>query len=154
MRNQVELYRGAPPEFPLINGNYNRRFMYCPRTGELILGGNDVAQSSHAHEHGLSGAEAPYDDFVRGWVGFGGGYRYGVLHFAPPFRLEDVEDIAVFDRLYDTLLAFAANGASPKMVLRGAATDPNEVRWGDAYPDMFVTETEAKSEKLTRGRAR
>ena len=45
----------------------NRRFMYQPQTGTLILGyqykGNHLA-SSHADEHFKSGAAEPFDSFI------------------------------------------------------------------------------------------
>ena len=64
----------------------NRRFMYSPDSCELIIGeqykGNDLI-ASHAEEHGKAGAKAPFDNFIRGWIGTGKGYKDGVIHFAP-----------------------------------------------------------------------
>lgn len=52
----------------------NRRFMYCPNTGTLILGfelcGRDMSKS-HAIEHMLANVEEPFDSFIRGWIGTG-----------------------------------------------------------------------------------
>ena len=67
----------------------NRRFMYQPQTGTLILGyqykGNHLA-SSHADEHFKSGAAEPFDSFIRGWIGSGKSYPHGIIHFAPNIR--------------------------------------------------------------------
>ena len=72
----------------------NRRFMFSPQSGELILGrqykGNQL-YASHAEEHGKSGAKAPYDSFIRGWVGAGRQYPHGVIHFAPNVESANVE---------------------------------------------------------------
>ena len=65
----------------------NRRFMFSPQAGELILGrqyrGGQLYKS-HAEEHFDSGAKAPFDSFIRGWIGTGRDYPDGVIHFAPP----------------------------------------------------------------------
>lgn len=65
----------------------NRRFMYNPKTGILVLGYQYAATStmvsSHANELADAGITKGYDDFVRGWIGTGGDYPKGVIHFAP-----------------------------------------------------------------------
>ena len=97
----------------------NRRFMFSPQTGELILGkqyrGNTLFKS-HAEEHGKSGAKAPFDSFLRGWVGTGKDYKDGVIHFAPAIDAGNAEQ---FDRAFSTLEMFARNGANGKTVIRG-----------------------------------
>ena len=64
----------------------NRRFMYNPKTGILVLGYQYAATStmvsSHANELADAGITKGYDDFVRGWIGTGGDYPKGVIHFA------------------------------------------------------------------------
>jgi len=103
----------------------NRRFMFNPDTGTLILGfqcvGNvldngKILNASHAEEHGESGTQEPYDDFIRGWVGTGGKYRNGIVHFAPPL---DRQHIALFEKAFDTLLMFKQNEANEKTIIRG-----------------------------------
>jgi hypothetical protein len=103
----------------------NRRFMFNPDTGTLLLGfqctGNVLANgkildASHAQEHGESGTQEPYDDFIRGWVGSGGKYRNGIIHFAPPI---DRRYIELFERSFDTLLMFRQNGVNDKTIIRG-----------------------------------
>ena len=90
-----------------------------PQTGELILGkqyrGNTLFKS-HAEEHGKSGAKAPFDSFLRGWVGTGKDYKDGVIHFAPAIDAGNAEQ---FDRAFSTLEMFARNGANGKTVIRG-----------------------------------
>ena len=97
----------------------NRRFMFSPQTGELILGrqyrGNALVKS-HAEEHGESGAKAPFDSFLRGWVGTGKDYKDGVIHFAPAIDARNPEQ---FDRAFSTVEMFAQNGANGKTVIRG-----------------------------------
>ena len=97
----------------------NRRFMFSPQTGELILGrqyrGNALVKS-HAEEHGESGAKAPFDSFLRGWIGTGKQYKDGVIHFAPAIDASNPEQ---FDRAFSTVEMFARNGANGKTVIRG-----------------------------------
>lgn len=134
-RNTVSLITGNPPVFPFC-GIENRRFMYCARTRELILG-RATTNGSHAEEHWDSRARGKYDEFVRGWVGFGGRYRHGVIHFAPPYTVSDVADPAVAESLLSTLIVFASNGASPRTILRGAGTAAWEASFGEAYPELL-----------------
>lgn len=65
----------------------NRRFMFHPGTGMLVMGRQYVvtsmANSGHAQELADAGIRKDYDGFVRGWVGTGREYPYGVIHFAP-----------------------------------------------------------------------
>ena len=102
----------------------NRRFMYHP-SGMLILGAEDVFNgenfSSHSeefyevcklHEHEFP----PFDDFIRGWIGVGGGYDNGIIHFAPNIIFDN---IAMFDKAYDFIEAALENGFSKDTCLRG-----------------------------------
>lgn len=100
----------------------NRRFMFCPGTHELILGLDtgisNQMYDSHATEHGKSEAKAPFDSFIRGWVGVDEGtYPKGVIHFAPPIA----KDCAVerFNAAFDVLEMFRENGATAKTWVRG-----------------------------------
>ena len=97
----------------------NRRFMYQPQTGTLILGyqykGNHLA-SSHADEHFKSGAAEPFDSFIHGWIGSGKSYPHGIIHFAPNIPADNVQ---AFDRAYSTLQMFRDNGAAGNTVIRG-----------------------------------
>ena len=65
----------------------NRRFMYNPDTGLLVLGRQyavtSLMDSSHAGELAAAGITKDYDAFVRGWVGAGGDYPVGVVHLRP-----------------------------------------------------------------------
>lgn len=97
----------------------NRRFMYCPSTGSLILGfescGIDISKS-HAIEHMLANVEEPFDSFIRGWVGTDKKkYKDGVIHFAPPV----LSTSSMFEPAFCTLELFKANGATGKTVVRG-----------------------------------
>lgn len=97
----------------------NRRFMFSPQTGELILGKQYSGRQlykSHAEEHAESGARAPFDSFIRGWIGVGKDYPQGVIHFAPHIESRNVE---LFDRAFDALELFAKNGAAGGTVIRG-----------------------------------
>ena len=97
----------------------NRRFMFSPQSGELIFGrqykGSQL-YASHAEEHGESGAKAPYDSFIRGWVGTGRQYPHGVIHFAPNVESANVEQ---FEKAFSALEIFRENGAEGQTVIRG-----------------------------------
>ena len=110
----------------------NRRFMYSPQSGELIIGrqykGNQLI-ASLAEEYGQVGAKAPFDSFIRGWVGTGRSYKNGVIHFAPPI---DTHNIDHFNRGFSTLEMFAANGANSQTVIRGFGD-----RWEQPLSDLI-----------------
>lgn len=90
----------------------NRRFSYNSRSGELVLGSNNIGTSSHSQEWFDSGAQGDINDCVRGWIGFGGNYPNGIIHFAPPEQ---------FDSGYDTLAMFMKHGATNETIVRGFA---------------------------------
>ncbi len=100
----------------------NRRFMYNAKTGTLILGCEGTAKnnnlvSSHADEYAISKAAEPFDSFVRGWIGKGGKYPQGVIHFAPSIPKDaPIED---FNAAFDTLKMFSRNKAAKRTVVRG-----------------------------------
>lgn len=112
----------------LINANHtsfdmqviqNRRFMFSPQTGELILGRqyrSNTLVKSHAEEYEESGVKAPFDSFLRGWIGTGKQYKDGVIHFAPAIDASNPEQ---FDRAFSTVKMFARNGANGKTIIRG-----------------------------------
>jgi hypothetical protein len=118
----------------------NRRFMFAPSTGELILGSADVAKSSHAEEHGEVGARCVFDGFVRGWVcGLPSStYPGGVIHFAPAFREDELREAPQeFERMMATLSMFREAGAASDTLLRGAGAAKWEILFGEAYPELF-----------------
>ena len=82
----------------------NRRFMYNPKTGILVLGQQygktRGLPGSHADDLAQAGIRSGFDDFVRGWVGTGKSYPAGVIHFAPNV---DAQNISLFNRAFDTL---------------------------------------------------
>ena len=98
----------------------NRRFMYNPKTGILILGQQygkiRGLPGSHAEDLAQAGIKNGFDDFVRGWVGTGKNYPAGIIHFAPNV---DAQNISLFNRAFDTLEMFQRNGALPDTVVRG-----------------------------------
>ncbi len=97
----------------------NRRFMYQPQTGTLILGRQyhkSGMYGSHAEEHADSGASEPYDSFIRGWIGTGKQYKHGVIHFSPSI---DSRYPQQFDKGFSTLEMFTENGAGDNTVIRG-----------------------------------
>lgn len=97
----------------------NRRFMYNPKSGVLILGyqygKTKGLPGSHADDFALACIKQNYDDFVRGWVGTGRHYPDGVIHFAPNI---DSRNIPLFEKGFDTLEMFGSNGARDKTVVR------------------------------------
>ena len=112
----------------------NRRFMYNPKTGILVLGYQYAATStlisSHANELAEAGITKGYDDFVRGWIGTGGNYPKGVIHFAP---CVDKRNIKLFNQAFDTLEMFQENGALAGTVVRGFGE-----RWEQPLSDIFT----------------
>lgn len=96
----------------------NRRFMFNPHTKTLILGyqynGRKLI-SSHAEEHAAANTNEAYDDFIRGWIGTGGKYKNGVIHFSPGIPSTIPE---MFNNGFDTLEMFAKNGANKDTVIR------------------------------------
>lgn len=98
----------------------NRRFMYNPKTGILVFGYQYAATSTmisrHANELADVGITKGYDDFVRGWIGTGGDYSKGVIHFAP---CVDERNIKLFNQAFDTLEMFKENGALAVTVVCG-----------------------------------
>jgi len=100
----------------------NRRFTYNDRTGELVLGSNNINISSHSQEWLDSGAQGEINDAVRGWIGFGGNYKDGIIHFAPPEQ---------FHSGYDTLAMFLKHGATKETIVRGFANQ-GEMTIGEA----------------------
>jgi hypothetical protein len=89
----------------------NRRFMYNPQTGILILGDEAYGKSiagSHAQEFYDSQAGGCFDDYLRGWIGTSKSYPRGVIHFAPAVIMEQ------FDRGVETIPLFYKYFAAEK----------------------------------------
>ena len=65
----------------------NRRFMYNPKTGILVLGQQygktRGLPGSHADDLAQAGIRSGFDDFVRGWVGTGKELSRGCHSFCP-----------------------------------------------------------------------
>jgi antirestriction protein ArdC len=112
----------------------NRRFMYNPQTGTLLLGvqfrGNEILYS-HAEEYHRIGIREDFDRFVRGWVGTGKSYKQGVIHFAPNVPASVPE---LFNKGFDTLEMFKRNNANAKTVVRGFGS-----RWEQPLSDIVQT---------------
>ena len=121
----------------------NRRFMFSPQTGELILGrqyrGGQLYKS-HAEEHFDSGAKAPFDSFIRGWIGTGRDYPDGVIHFAPNIG---TDNIPAFDNAFSTLQMFSENGAAGDTVVRGFGR-----KWEEPLKDI-ITPTKERSKTVS-----
>ena len=121
----------------------NRRFMFSPQAGELILGrqyrGGQLYKS-HAEEHFDSGAKAPFDSFIRGWIGTGRDYPDGVIHFAPNIG---TDNIPAFDNAFSTLQMFSENGAAGDTVVRGFGR-----KWEQPLKDI-ITPTKERSKTVS-----
>ena len=102
----------------------NRRFMYNPQTGTLILGDEMYGKSicsSHAQEFHASQAEGRFDDYLRGWIGVSKRYPRGVVHFAPAVSKEQ------FDRGFDSLQMFSKlDGVNGDTIIRGFCGLPEQ----------------------------
>lgn len=124
MKRKVEIIRGlmnidTNTEYFDMQDIENRRFMYSPQTGTLLLGvqySSNAIFYSHAEEHHQIGIREDFDRFVRGWVGTGKGYKQGVIHFAPNIPTNVPE---FFNKGFDTLEMFKRNNAKANMVVRG-----------------------------------
>lgn len=121
----------------------NRRFMFSPQAGELILGrqyrGGQLYKS-HAEEHFDSGAKAPFDSFIRGWIGTGRDYPDGVIHFSPNIG---TDNITAFDNAFSTLQMFSENGAAGDTVVRGFGR-----KWEQPLKDI-ITPTKERSKTVS-----
>ncbi len=119
-------FKGKFPYWALRGDN--RRFMVNPRTGDIVLGMHDPAagsglESSHAQEFTDSGAPGGFDDYLRGWVGIGGRYKHGVIHFAPSIGKRWVEaSPRVYNDAIRVLKIFKASGATGYTKVRGLLT--------------------------------
>ena len=106
----------------------NRRFMYNPQTGTLILGDEIYGKSicsSHSQEFYASKADGRFDDYLRGWIGTSKNYSHGIIHFAPAVIMEQ------FDRGFDALQMFARlESVNGDTIVRGFCALP-EQRMGD-----------------------
>ena len=118
----------------------NRRFMYNPKTDEMILGEihPSLAKSSHADEYHQSGARGSYDDFIKGWVGTSKKYPHGVIHFAPPISDKALADPDIADAALKTLEKFIKNGANKNTILRNiGGSSWGERKLKDAFPTLL-----------------
>ena len=124
----------------------NRRFLYNPKTGVLVLGHQYTAKNSvtdsHAAELAGAGITEGFDDFVRGWVGTGHDYPKGVIHFAP--NVEE-RNLRLFGYAFDTLEMFAKNGAQDETVIRGFGS-----RWEQPLSSILTPEQEAEHKEAER----
>ena len=124
----------------------NRRFMYNPDTGILVFGHQyavtSTVNSSHAVELADAGITKGYDAFARGWIGTGGDYPKGVIHFAPSV---DERCTALFDRAFLTLAMFRENGALEGTVIRGFGK-----RWEQPMSDIFADMLEPEQKPSVR----
>ena len=109
----------------------NRRFMFDPVNGVLILGGDDIERDSHATEFNASKAPGSFDDYVRGWLGGAcRDYPAGIIHFAPnaPSKC-----LWLYEKAFDTLEMFRDHGAIGETVVRGLG-DVWERTVSEIYP--------------------
>ena len=99
----------------------NRRFLFNPKTGVLVLGRQyqetSLVNASHAVELADAGITKDFDDFVRGWIGTGRNYPKGVIHFAP---CVDSGNISLFDRAFDTLEMFREKEMKDRVFASGS----------------------------------
>lgn len=129
----------------------NRRFMYHPN-GWLILGAEDVITkkgakllSSHAeeyHEATLLCRNLPaFDSFLRGWIGIGGAYKSGIIHFAPCISADNIE---MFEKAFSFIEAALENGFTTKAILRGFPG-----AWEQSVKSIFPEPKESLDDKIS-----
>jgi hypothetical protein len=109
----------------------NRRFMFNPKTKQMLLGdaqgvgkGERGIRGSHAEEfHHVFSSNKGYDDFyIRGWIGAGQQYPHGVIHFAPPIPkpTKDGFEHYYYDGGWNALeFCKSRGGATDQTVVRG-----------------------------------
>ena len=126
----------------------NRRFLYNPKTNVLVLGRQyketSLTNSSHAGELAQAGITEGYDDFVKGWIGTGGSYPNGVIHFAPSVNTASPE---LFDQAFDTLEMFRENGAKELTVIRGFGS-----QWEQPFCRILPHRPEVEKKPSVRAR--
>lgn len=111
-------------KFPFKALRGDRRFMYSPKHDVFVIGAKDPLvgkglKSSHAEEFAESDAPGAYDDYLfRGWVGIGGVYRSGIIHFAPDVPKIALERPRYYDAAVQVLRAFQKSGATANTVVR------------------------------------
>jgi len=143
---QVQLIKNQPYD---IHNIRNQRFMYNPKTAEMVLGTGNIDVSSHAEELEKSGARGDYDDFIRGWIGTSKQYKDAIIHFAPPLlRKSFSESPALFDRAMKTLEHFIRNGANSNTILRNIIT-AGEGRLGNLFPEFALSKGAFKPAPIT-----
>ena len=124
----------------------NRRFLFNPKTGVLVLGKQfgktKGLPGSHAEELAAAGIIKDFDSFVRGWIGTGRNYPKGVIHFAPSV---DERCTTLFDRAFLTLAMFRKNGALEGTVIRGFGK-----RWEQPMSDIFADMLEPEQKPSVR----
>lgn len=123
----------------------NRRFMFQPSTRVLVLGGNDIGTSSHSTD--FADAHAPGN--FGGWIGTGGRYKAGIVHFAPGFSVATAHAYAAVRHVVDrgdddaaddfikTLEFFVSHGGSKQTAVRGLMLDadtPFETTVAKSFP--------------------
>lgn len=112
----------------------NRRFMYNPKTGILVLCYQYALQvqwfPAMPTNCRLPGSQKAMMILFRGWIGTGGDYPKGVIHFAP---CVDKRNIMLFDQAFDTLKMFQESGALAGTVVRGFGE-----RWEQPLSDIFT----------------
>lgn len=123
----------------------NRRFMFNPQTGTLILGYqySGKLKSSHAEELSAADVKEPFDNFVRGWIGTDSKkYINGIIHFAPNISGENID---MFNKGFDTLEMFRRNGANGKTVIRGFGKV-----WERPFSDLYKEDNDMALDDKTK----
>lgn len=105
---------------PRLPVSFNRRFIYHAQHNVLVLGLGIHGDSTHAQEWHASNSTGVFDETVRGWVGCGGGYPQGIIHFAPQVMLDQgIERVDAAYALIDHLMALGlSNNTTLKNFLR------------------------------------
>jgi hypothetical protein len=156
----VEMY--APGMVPLIGKvqlipsgtNYdllsikNRRFMYNPKTDEMVLGGSDIDVGTHGDDLKKAEPKGEFRDFIRGWFGTNRKeFKSGIIHFSPALLQQwiDSGDFSL-DAIKDTVRHFIANGANEKTKTRNLLVT-GESTLGELFPDIFEGEGDERAKR-------
>lgn len=124
----------------------NARFLYNSNNKELILDDDKNLDGSHAElYYNIKNTNKNFDNYIRGWIGFGGRYKNGIIHFAPPIDKNNYEDINAGIDFIEQMIKL---GVSDKVKIRNFGY-MGEIRYSDLISNDVLHENyqDNRSEK-------
>lgn len=124
----------------------NARFLYNPVKKELILDDDNKLSGSHSELYfNIKNTNDNFDDYIRGFIGFGGNYRNGIIHFSPHIMKQDYEGINAGLSFIEQMIKM---GATDKIKIRNLGYI-GEIKYYDLISDKILNENfqDTRSEK-------